>query len=276
MELHTTTRDSIAAWATTAIHVAGRCISVPAAHVGLRGAPRTAQRRLTSSAYSRSMSDMSDHAVSAAERASLAIAPEPRGALLRPDEFQALLVSVLPTAYGYALRLTRNRADAEDLVQDAALRAFRAIDTFERGTNFKAWLFRILTRCFWATQRRRRPSTVDFEDTPDLYLYARSAEHGPTWQGEDPARTLVERLGTERVTDAIAQLPEEYGVVCTLYFMEDFSYQEIADVLEVPVGTVRSRLHRGRKMLQKALWYVAEEAGVVMELADHHEREVRV
>ena len=187
---------------------------------------------------------------------------------LSADEFQALLVEVLPTAYGYALRLTRNRADAEDLVQDAALRAFRAMTSFEAGTNFKAWMFRILTRCFWANHRRRqrRPNTVDFDDTPDLYLYARSAEHGLPWQGEDPAKTLIDRLGSERVSDAIGQLPEEYGVVCTLYFMEDFAYHEIADVLEVPVGTVRSRLHRGRKMLQKALWCLAEESGIVTEL----------
>ena len=193
-------------------------------------------------------------------------APAPLGA----DEFQALLVEVLPTAYGYALRLTRNRADAEDLVQDAALRAFRAVATFEPGTNFKAWIFRILTRCFWANHRRRqrRPHTVDFDDTPDLYLFARSAEHGLPWQGDDPARTLIDRLGTERVAEAIGQLPEEYGVVCTLYFMEDFAYHEIADVLEVPVGTVRSRLHRGRKMLQKALWHVAEESGIVTELTE--------
>ena len=198
------------------------------------------------------------------EQSATAQAAVPLGA----DDFQVLLVEVLPTAYGYALRLTRNRADAEDLVQDAALRAFRAMTTFEPGTNFKAWIFRILTRCFWANHRRRqrRPNTVDFDDTPDLYLYARSAEHGLQWEGEDPARALIDRLGTERVSEAIGQLPEEYGVVCTLYFMEDFAYHEIADVLEVPVGTVRSRLHRGRKMLQKALWCVAEESGIVTEL----------
>jgi RNA polymerase sigma-70 factor (ECF subfamily) len=184
------------------------------------------------------------------------------------DEFQALLVDVLPSAYGYGLRLTRNAADAEDLVQDTALRAFRAKSQFQPGTNFKAWIFRILTRCFWANHRRRqrRPNTVDFDDTPDLYLYARSAEHGLQWQGEDPAQALIDRLGTERVSEAIGQLPDEYGVVCTLYFMEDFAYHEIAHVLEVPVGTVRSRLHRGRKMLQKALWCLAEESGIVTDL----------
>ena len=188
---------------------------------------------------------------------------------LSADEFQAMLVDALPSLYRYAFRLTRNRADAEDLVQDTALRAFRAIAQFEPGTNFKAWIFRILTRGFWASHRhnQRRPTTVDFDDTPDLYLYARSAEHGLQWQGEDPARALIDRLGAERVAEAIGQLPEEYGVVCTLCFVEDFAYHEIAGVLDVPVGTVRSRLHRGRKMLQKSLWYLAQEAGIVNELS---------
>jgi RNA polymerase sigma-70 factor (ECF subfamily) len=187
--------------------------------------------------------------------------------------FESLLSEVLPSAYGYALRLTRNQADAEDLVQEAALRAFRASDSFEPGTNFKAWFFKILTRGFWATHRhrQRRAATVDLEDTPDLYLYARSAQAGLPWDGEDPAATLVNRMGTERITQAIAQLPEEYGVVCTLYFMEDFAYHEIAQVLDVPVGTVRSRLHRGRKMLQKSLWQVAEEAGIIAELGERED-----
>src|SRR5688500_14766422 len=214
-----------------------------------------------------SMPDMSEQADGVMERQA-GVSAAPPG-VLSADEFQALLVEVLPTAYGYALRLTRNRADAEDLVQDTALRAFRAMSTFEPGTNFKAWIFRILTRCFWANHRRRqrRPNTVDFDDTPDIFLFARSAENGLPWQGEDPARALVDRLGAERVSEAIGQLPEEYGVVCTLYFMEDFAYHAMAEALEVPVGTGRSRLHRGRKMLQTALWSIAQEAGIVMELS---------
>jgi RNA polymerase sigma-70 factor (ECF subfamily) len=186
-------------------------------------------------------------------------------ASLPADEFQALLVSILPAAYGYALRLARNRSDAEDLVQESALLAFRGASGFAAGTNFKAWFFRIVTTCFWGRhrQQKRRPQTVDFDDTPDLFLYAQSAQNGLPYTGDDPAATLLDRLGTERVAEAIAQLPEEFAVVCTLYFMEDFAYQEIADVLDVPVGTVRSRLHRGRKMLQKALWQVARDAGIV-------------
>ena len=230
-------------------------------HYSLTNLPRRiAPRRI--------MNDMADGSDTLTDTGlGTTLAARSRPAPLGPDEFQALLVDVLPTTYGYALRLARNRPDAEDLVQVTALRAFRAMHQFETGTNFKAWIFRILTRCFWANHRRRqrRPNTVDFDDTPDLYLYARSAEHGLPWQGEDPARTLIDRLGTERVSEAIGQLPEEYGVVCTLYFMDDFAYHEIADVLEVPVGTVRSRLHRGRKMLQKALWRLAEESGIVTE-----------
>ncbi|MGQ0649800.1 MAG: sigma-70 family RNA polymerase sigma factor [Gemmatimonadaceae bacterium] len=183
-----------------------------------------------------------------------------------PDaDFQQQLMSVLSPAFGYALRLTRHRADAEDLVQDAALNACRSRHTFEPGSNFKAWFFHILTRCLWSRHRKseRRPSTVDFDDLPELYVYERSLHHGLTVTGDDPASDLIDRIGTERVAAALAQLPEEFAVVCTLYFMEDFAYQEIADVLGVPVGTVRSRLHRGRRMLQKSLWYAAQEAGIV-------------
>jgi RNA polymerase sigma-70 factor, ECF subfamily len=184
---------------------------------------------------------------------------------LAPREFERALADVVAPAYGYALRLTRHRADAEDLVQEAALLACRGRDGFQAGTNFKAWFFRIVTTCFWGKHRRdsRRPSTVEFEDAPVLQLYQRSAEVGLPLTGDNPTSALFDRLGTERVAEALAALPEEFGVVCTLYFMEDFAYHEIAEVLGVPVGTVRSRLHRGRRMLQKALWQVAVDAGIV-------------
>jgi RNA polymerase sigma-70 factor (ECF subfamily) len=183
----------------------------------------------------------------------------------QPADFDALLAAVVNTAFGTAVRLTRNHADAEDLVQDAALLAFRGFASFEPGTNFKAWFFRIMMNCFYSRHRRRQReiATLDFDDTPDLFLYARSHESGFPTTGPDPASELIERLGTERVAGAVERLPGEYRVVATLYFMEDFSYEEIARVLDCPIGTVRSRLHRGRKMLQKALWQVAQEAGIV-------------
>ena len=199
---------------------------------------------------------------------------EPSAAVTRSPEtrtpppaadFESLFAAVAGTAFGVAVRLTREQADAEDLVQEAALLAFRAFDSFEPGTNFRAWFLKILTNCYFSKRRRdkSRPVTSDLDDTPDLYLYARSAETGFPTQGPDPAAELLSRLGTERVVAAISRLPEEYRVVSTLYFMEDLSYEEIAQTLNCPIGTVRSRLHRGRKMLQKALWQVAVESGVV-------------
>lgn len=184
--------------------------------------------------------------------------------------FEGALMAVLSQAYGYALRLTRHKADAEDLLQEAALCACRARDSFEQGTNFKAWYFKILTRCFWARHRksRRRPEeSVDLDDVHELYLYSQSAQAGLPVTGDDPAAALFTRLDEEKVSQALEALPQEFRVACTLYFIEDFSYQEIASVLDVPVGTVRSRLHRGRRMLQKALWVVAMDAGIIAGLA---------
>jgi len=179
--------------------------------------------------------------------------------------FEDLFASVITTAFGVALRYTRNQADAEDMVQEAALLAYRAFDSFESGTNFRAWFLKILTNCYFSKRRREksRPVTSDLDDTPDLYIYARSGEAGFPTQGPDPAATLLDKLGTERIVKAINLLPEEYRVVCTLYFLEDLSYEDIASVLKCPVGTVRSRLHRGRRMLQKSLWQVAVEDGIV-------------
>ena len=188
---------------------------------------------------------------------------------MHPATFESLFTLAASSAYGVAFRLSRNQADAEDLVQEAALLAFRAFDSFEQGTNFRAWFFKILTNCYFSKRRREksRPVTSDLDDTPDLYLYARSSETGFPTQGPDPAAQLLDKLGTERVVEAVNRLPEEYRVVSTLYFMEDLSYEEIARALECPVGTVRSRLHRGRKMLQKKLWQIAVEEGIVAEHA---------
>ena len=182
------------------------------------------------------------------------------------DGFEALLRGVVGPALGAALRLTANRQDAEDLVQEAALNAFKSFATFQPGTNFKAWFFRILMNCFYSSHRRRRRaeySVEEMEDAHELYLYERTAEAGLHDRGTDPAKLALGQIAAEDIARALESLPEEYRVVCTMYFIEDFSYQEIADMLGIPVGTVRSRLHRGRRMLQKALWRVAEERGIV-------------
>jgi len=182
-----------------------------------------------------------------------------------PASFESLFAGVAKSAFGVAMRLCRNQADAEDLVQEGALLAYRSFDSLVAGTNFRAWFLKIVTNCYYSKVRREksRPVTSDLDDTPDLYLYARSGQAGFPTQGPDPAAQLLDKLGTERIVAAIGRLPKEYQVVSTLYFMDDLSYEEIAQILECPVGTVRSRLHRGRKMLQKVLWRIAEEEGTV-------------
>lgn len=186
-------------------------------------------------------------------------------------EFEALLAPILQMAYGTAVRLTRSRTDAEDLVQDAALLAFRAFHSFQRGTNFKAWFFRILTNAFYSRHRKDRheKANLSTEDVPALYLYSRVAEAGLPGREDDPASAIMDRIDSEQVAEALDALPTEYRVVATLYFIEDFSYQQIAEVVGCPVGTVRSRLHRGRRMLQKALWEIAHERGIGGKEAEH-------
>lgn len=182
--------------------------------------------------------------------------------------FEALLEPILDGAFGTALRFTRNRTDAEDLVQEAALLACRGFKSFERDSNFKAWFFRILTNCFYSKyrKRKRQGTEIELDDAPELFLYCQTAAVGLHAQVEDPAQLLMGKMATEQVEDAIAALPDEYRIVATLYFVQDFSYQEIAEVVGVPVGTIRSRLHRGRRLLQKALWVIAEERGIVSAL----------
>jgi RNA polymerase sigma-70 factor (ECF subfamily) len=179
-------------------------------------------------------------------------------------EFEALFSPILQMAYGTSLRLTRNRTEAEDLVQDAALLAYKAFGTFQRGTNFKAWFFRILTNAFYSRHRKEKheKANLSTDDLPALYLYEKTTEAGLQGSDRDPASAIMDRLDADRVGEALDSLPEDYRTVATLYFIDDLSYQQIADAVQCPVGTVRSRLHRGRRMLQKALWDIAMERGI--------------
>lgn len=187
-----------------------------------------------------------------------------------PADFEAALVPLLDRAYGLAYSLTHNQADAGDLVQEAALLALKAFGQFQPGTNFKAWFYKILVNCFYGQHRkqRRQGETVDLDTLPSLYLYGKTAEIGLHNQTDDPAGALLSRLDAEQIVAALEELPEEYRVACTLYFIQEFSYEEIAQTLNVPLGTVRSRIHRGRKLLQQRLWALAEEQGIVTQLAN--------
>jgi RNA polymerase sigma-70 factor (ECF subfamily) len=181
------------------------------------------------------------------------------------EEFQQLLADAIEPAYRLALRLSGNAHDAEDFVQDAALRAYRFRDRFARGTSFTAWFYRILVNLIYSFARTRRDeqSYDSLADAHDWYLYMKTSAAGIAQQDDDPLGGTIARMTSEQVAAALASLPDDYRMVCTLYFMDDLAYQEIADIAGIPVGTVRSRLHRGRKMLQKRLWHSAHDLGIV-------------
>lgn len=179
--------------------------------------------------------------------------------------FEQLLGPVLAPAYATARHLTRDPSDAEDLVQEAALNACRGFHTFQRGTNFKAWFLRVLTTTFYMRYRkeRRTAGTLSLDAAPDLFLYKKTSAAGMHEGDANPAGTFLGRLEAEQIRAAIGSLPVDFRVVAGLYFVDDLSYEDIAGVLGCPVGTVRSRLHRSRKMLQVALWRLAEDHGLV-------------
>ena len=187
-----------------------------------------------------------------------------------PTTFEELLEPVLDGLYRTALNMTRNREDAEDLVQEATLLAFRSFHTFQAGTNFKAWIYRILTNSFCTAYRRRKKERglCSLEEATEQFLYIKGGVTGLRPELSDPARSALGRLESEQVAGALQDLPEEYRVVAALYFIEDLRYQDISAILAIPVGTVRSRLHRARRMLQKRLWQIAADHGLLPALEE--------
>lgn len=175
--------------------------------------------------------------------------------------FEEQVTPLLAPAYRIAVNLVGDRADAEDVVQEAALQALRGYGQFEPGTNFRAWFYRIVTNCAYGRhrQRARRPQTVEFDAVPDLYLYTMMQRAGSYADTADPAAAVLGKMTVDEVMSAIQALPDEYRGAAVLYFVEDMTYEEIAAALDCPVGTVRSRLHRGRKLLQLALWALVRE-----------------
>jgi RNA polymerase sigma-70 factor, ECF subfamily len=196
-------------------------------------------------------------------------------------EFEGLAMRHLDALYASALRLTKNDRDAEDLVQDALLRAYRFFDRFERGTNIKAWLFKILTNTFINRYRRtvKERSIVEGPEQETVQAHVSSRETGD--QSADPERWFFDRLLSDDVLKAVDALPIDFRMVVILADLQEFSYREIADILDVPVGTVMSRLYRGRRLLQKALAQYALDSGFaqpdsrVEDLAEHRRRRTR-
>lgn len=177
--------------------------------------------------------------------------------------FERDAMQYAPQLYSAALRMTRSPADAEDVVQETFLKAYRAYDSFTEGTNLKAWLYRILTNTYINTYRKkqRRPSEVELGELQDLYLYKRLGEHsGAQVSAESQA---LDMFVDGDIIEALESLPENFRLPVLYADVEGFSYKEIAEILDVPIGTVMSRLHRGRKALQRKLWNLAVEHGLV-------------
>ncbi len=161
-----------------------------------------------------------------------------------------------------ALRMAKNQNDAEDLVQEAFVKAYRFWDKFEAGSNCRAWLFRIMTNIFINDYRSksRSPVSVNVDEIDDSFLYGQLAANAPV---DNPERQMFAKIFDDDVKKAIEELPDDFRLVVVLSFLEGFSYQEIAEIADLQLGTVKSRLHRGRKLLQKALFEYAVKNGYI-------------
>ncbi|MFL5308191.1 MAG: sigma-70 family RNA polymerase sigma factor [Polyangia bacterium] len=182
----------------------------------------------------------------------------------RPVEtdFEQEALPHLPALHSAALRMTRNEKDAEDLVQDTLLRAYRFFDTFQAGTNCKAWLFRILTNVFCNRYREREREHVVMTEAESSSANLEQFVGGPT-DARDVETALLGRMVSSDVEKALAAVPSDFRMAVILADLEDFSYKEIAEIMDCPAGTVMSRLFRGRKILQGLLHDYAVEQGII-------------
>ena len=182
-----------------------------------------------------------------------------------PAHFADAAMEHMGSLYSAALRMTRNPSDAEDLVQETYLKAFRAYGGFQEGTNLKAWLYKILTNTFINSYRakKRRPEQTELDEVEDLYLYRRLGGLEAVTAGRSAEEVVLESITDDDVKAALEALPEGFRLAVLLADVEGFSYKEIAEIMDIPIGTVMSRLHRGRKALQKALHDRGAQRGLV-------------
>jgi RNA polymerase sigma-70 factor, ECF subfamily len=176
-------------------------------------------------------------------------------------EFEREALPHMDALYNFALRMTGDSDDANDLVQDTFLKAFRFFDKFEKGTNCKAWLFRIMKNTFINTYRKKtkEPDKVDYEEVENFYENVKPS----STDSAHLEKEIYDNLLDDEISAAIASLPDDFKTVIILSDIEGFTYDEIADFIDCPVGTVRSRLHRARKMLFAKLYKYANEKGYV-------------
>ena len=179
----------------------------------------------------------------------------------KQKEFEAEALPHMDVLYNFALRTTGNEDDARDLLQETYLKAYRFWDKYEQGTNIRAWLFRIMKNSYINRYRKetREPDTVDYSDVENFYDSIR-AEATDT---NDLQEKLFGHLLGDEVTRALQSLPEDFRTVVILCDIEGLTYEEIAEFIERPIGTVRSRLHRGRKLLQAKLFEYAKQRGLI-------------
>ncbi|MBI5266137.1 MAG: sigma-70 family RNA polymerase sigma factor [candidate division Zixibacteria bacterium] len=189
--------------------------------------------------------------------------PQPKSTEKRAS-FEREAVPHMDALYRTALRMTKQENDAEDLVQETMVKAYRFWDKFEPGSNCRAWLFKIMTNIFINDYRSksRTPASVDVDDIDENYLYGQLAAQS---EDDNPEQRLFAKIFDEDVRKAIEELPDDFRLVVVLSFLEGFAYQEIAEILDLQLGTVKSRLHRGRKLLQKRLWDYAVRNGFAKE-----------
>ncbi|CAB0637619.1 RNA polymerase sigma factor RpoE [Corynebacterium diphtheriae] len=185
--------------------------------------------------------------------------------------FERDALPLLDQLYGGALRMTRNPADAEDLVQETYVKAYQAFNSFSEGTNLKAWLYRIMTNTYINSYRKkkRQPTQQSSEDVTDHQLLATSSHESVGLESAEVE--ALKNLPNQRIAQAMNDLSEDYRMVVYYADVEGLAYKEIAEIMGTPLGTVMSRLHRGRKQLREALKDVAQEHGIAVEdkHADH-------